>query len=225
MKKNLFLLLLLVTGIISSCKKNNYQPLDYGYDYYGLEKGRFIEYEIRYMEHDSLLNKHDTSIFYLKTVIGSEYVDNEGRTGFEYLRYRKNSLSGEYVFLNKWVTLIADRKAQLVEENQRKVKLVFPVGKEQEWDANMYNNLGEQLAHYEGINIPYANSFFSTDSAVTVEFYKYKSLIDDRLEQEIYAKGIGMVYKVSKNLYYQFGWTSPYKGTELYYSVIATGTE
>jgi|SRR5690554_4631066 len=218
-------LFVLLLGIVYSCKKNNYKGIDHGYDYYGLTEGRFVEYSVTYIDHDSLLNKHDTLNFYLKTVVGDAYIDNEGREAHEFLRYKKDSLHENYQFLNKWVTLIADNKAQLVEENQRKVKLVFPVLKKQVWDVNMYNNIGERESRYEVIHQPYSLSSFAFDSTTTVEFYKYETLIDDRLEQEVYAKGIGMIYKVSKELYYQFGQSIPFKGTEWYYTIISTGIE
>ncbi len=219
------IILFILFSTVLSCKKNNYKSVDFGYDYYGLTQGRFVEYKVTYIDHDSLLNKHDTLNFYLKTLIGDEYIDNEGRTAYEFLRYKKDSISGDYHFINKWVSLIADNKAQLVEENQRKVKLVFPVKKNQFWDVNMFNNLGEQEASYEVFNKPYSISTFNFDSTATVELYKYKTLIDDRLEQEVYAKGIGMIYKVSKELYYQFGISVPFKGTEWYYTIISTGIE
>jgi hypothetical protein len=100
---------------------------------------------------------------------------------------------------------------------------VFPITTSQTWDANIYNTDGEQLAHYEDIYSPKDYSGLHFDSTTTVEYHKFKSLIDDQLEQETYAKGVGMIYKVSKTLYYQFGFSKPFKGSELYYTVINFG--
>lgn len=224
--KNIFFYIAIVLSLfLVACKKNNYKnsTIESDKTFFGLEQGRFIEYKVQFMDHDSLLNKHDTSIFYYKTVVGDEYIDNEGRKGFEFLRYKKDSIAGTYEFISKWTTVIADNKAQLVEENQRKIKLIFPFNTSESWNVNMLNTTNEQLAHYEEIyqSKNYFNLYF--DSTVTVEFHRFQSLIDDQLEQEVYAKGIGMIYKVSKNLYYQFGYSNPFKGTELYYTVINYG--
>jgi len=218
----LSLLAFLFVGI-NSCKKSDDRPIHYGYEYFGLETGRFVEYKVQYIVHDSLLNKHDTTNFFLKTVVGDQYIDNQGRTEYEFIRYKKDSLNGTYQFLHKWVAYLDSKHAELVEENQRKVKLVFPIQKNQIWDVNMYNMDGEQETHYSTIDSSYQNPYFSTDSAVTVEFYRYKTLIDDRLEQETYAPYIGMISKVSKELYFQFGVATPYKGTEMYYSIYSYG--
>lgn len=228
-KRSTYSFLIALSVVLSlslfSCKKNNYKNTDFGYTYFGMEQGRFIEYEVQYIEHDSLLNKHDTTSFYYKTVIGDKYIDNEGRKGFEFMRYKKDSLNQNYVFLSKWTIFLEDNKAQLVEENQRKIKLVFPVNKTQIWDINAFNPLGEQNAHYENINTAVSYSNLHFDTTTTVEFKRYKTLIDDQLEQEVYAKNVGMIYKVSKELYFQFGISKPFKGTETYYTVINYGKE
>lgn len=227
MLKRTSYLLLGILVLLVACKKNENLAVNpqLDYAYFGLEQGRFVEYEVNYMEHDSLLNKHDTTRFYYKTVIGDEYMDNEGRKGYEFMRYRKDSLMDNYQFLSKWVIQIADYQAQLVEENQRLIKMVFPILKTQEWDVNVYNNDEATLAHYKDIHSPYANMYFSTDSSTTVETKNYQTLIDDQLEQETYAKNVGMISKVSKELYFQFGQTKPFKGTELYMEIMTTGIE
>lgn len=225
LKGGIALFVLLIIGF--SCKKNTFKAVDpvTEYSYFGLGKGRFIEYKVEYIEHDSLLNKHDTTNFFYKTVIGEEYYDNQDRLGYEYLRYRKDSLNGEYTFLSKWLIQIVDNRAQLVEENQRKTKLIFPITDSQKWDINAFNNEDELEAHYEDIHTTYQNDDFQTDSSVTVEIYKYETLIDKYLEQEIYAKGVGMISKISRELYFQFGQTKPYKGTDLKMEIFKTGKE
>lgn len=219
------LILIVVIFLFASCKKNVDSTLEYGYEYFGLEKGNFVEYKVSYMEHDSLLQKHDTTHFYYKTVIGDEYIDNEGRKGYEYLRYRKDSLQQEYTFLSKWSTFIADFRAELVEENQKKIKLIFPLKKNETWNVNSFNMNGERLAFFEEVHKSKNIGNHPFDSTATIEIYRYKTLIDDRLDQEVYAKNIGMIYKVSKDLYFQFGWTLPYRGTEIYYEYLNSGKE
>lgn len=223
-RKSIFLFIIPLVGLFS-CQKDQYKDLDFGYDFFGIEEGRFVEYSVRYIEHDSLLNQHDTLDFFYKTLIGEKYIDNEGREAHEFLRYKKDSLHQEYQFINKWVILIANDQAQLVEENQRKIKMIFPVKKSQKWNSNAYNSLADQEAHYEHLNELVDLGLEQPRHSVTVEFERYTTLIDDRLEQEVYAKGIGMVTKISKDLYYQFGASQPFKGIEWYYNFHATGIQ
>lgn len=222
-----FVSLTFILLALTSCKKDTFQPRNAEHDfaYFGLIKGRFVEYKVQSIIHDSLLNQHDTTTYYYKTVIGDEYYDNEGHLGYEFLRYQKDSLQKPYQFISKWIAMIAENKAQLVEENQRKIKLVFPIIFSQKWESNVYNYLDDQEAQYEQIDVPYSNGNFSTDSSISVVYYRYKTLIDDRLEGERYAKGVGMIEKTSKELYYQFGSTTPYKGKESYFRIINFGME
>lgn len=217
---------LLVLAITFSCKKNSVDAsaFDKQEHYFGWEKGKFVEYEVTSIFHDSLLAKHDTIYYQLRTVIGDTFIDNSGRVANEFLRYRRLNATDQWEFTDKWTGIIADNKAQLVEENQRIVKMVFKPSLTETWDANMYNLDETRMAKYLSIDVEKQFNNFIFPKTTTVEFYRYKTLIDDRYESETYAENVGLIEKTSKDLYFKFGSTIPMKGKEVYYRVINFGS-
>lgn len=56
--------------LLFSCKEEIEAPY-FGYTYFGLEQGRFLEYEVTHITHDENLNpQHDTTVYRLRTRIG-----------------------------------------------------------------------------------------------------------------------------------------------------------
>ena len=48
------------------------------------------------MYHDDASNIHDTTIYQLKTYIGQDYIDNQGRTAKEFKRFKRNTNLNQY---------------------------------------------------------------------------------------------------------------------------------
>ena len=186
-----------ITGFLllfAACKKKNETP-DFYYDYFPLTEGHYVTYHVREIRIDTSLNLNDTSEFYLKAVIGDDIIDNEGRTAKRYNRYVRQNLTDPWVLQDIWTTILDDGRLELVEENQRTIKLVFAPSKYKEWNANAYNMLGDQECYYTDLHEPGSINGFSFDSTVTVEQEEFFSLIDYRRKYEQYAKGVGMYYK------------------------------
>lgn len=212
--------------LVEACKKDSI-PVDFQYDYYDLTLGRYIEYDVVEITHDQdAAIKHDTSIYYLKTLIGDTVIDLEGRVANRFYRYKKANLTDNWVVSDLWTTLIKDRRAELVEENQRMVKLVFKPSKSKVWDHNAYNIEDEMECFYRDLNDPRVINGLSFDSTITVEQDSFISYIDYRRKYEVYAKGVGLVYKYSKDLKIdQFDTMNVKNGKEVFYKIRAYGIE
>ena len=198
-KRNVLLqlaaMLTIVAGIlVVSCKKDNSAP-NFHYDYFPTGQGRYVTYSVREVYIDNALNINDTSEYFVKAKIGDTITDNEGRVARRYERYVRETASDPWVLQDIWTTIVNGNKVELVEENQRVIKLVLAPDKFKEWDANVYNQLGEQECYYVNIHEPGGINGFSFDSTVTVEQEDYFTMIDYRRKYEQYAKGVGMYYK------------------------------
>jgi hypothetical protein len=63
------------------------------------------------------------------------------------------------------------------------------------WNGNAFNNLGYQEYSIESLNIPFQLNNVIFDSSLTV-IQNYKSnLLEFENSKEIYATGIGLIYK------------------------------
>ncbi len=206
------------------CKKDTGAP-NFHFDYFGLEEGRYVIYDVLEIDHDiDATIQHDTSEYQLKTVWGEIYYDNEGRKCRKFRRYILDTLTNNWMLKDTWYGLIDNIRAELVEENQRVIKLVFAPSQQKEWDANAYNTFEEIPCYYENIHKEYTINNTLFDSTVTVEQANEANLIDTIRKYEIYAKGVGLIYKHFKENDYQFT-NTPHKGRELYYSFVSSGIE
>lgn len=207
-----------------ACKKES-DSIDKKTEYFGLEKGRFVEYQATYMFHDSLLQKHDTINYQFKTLIGDTILDNVGRVARKFHRFQRKNSSLPWEEIDIWTAIIIDSRAELVEENQRKVKLIFTPTLEKVWNSNAFNNLGVVEAFYSSIDESKTINNLTFENTLTVEEEDFKTLIETRRKFEVYAKNIGMISKTNKDLEFKFGSSKPIKGEEYYFNVTNYGVE
>lgn len=225
MKNNyLYILALLsITVIVNSCKKSEPVP-SFHYEYFGMEEGRYVIYDVVDITHDADLAQHDTVYYQVKTQWGQPYIDNIGRNAREFNRYRRNTSSDAWQQTDVWTGIIVDRRAELIEENQRVIKLFFAPTSEKYWNANAYNTFDELESYYDDIHKEktIGGTFF--DSTVVVDHVDEQNFIDDIRIYEVYAKGIGLVKSFYKKNKYQ-GTPEVDNGKELYYTYNSSGVE
>jgi len=220
-QKSILGILLLVT-VLFSCKKDT-EP-DFHKDYFGLETGRYVIYNVTEIRHDAALSPaHDTISYQLKTVWEGEYIDNEGRSASEFRRYKRDSSNDPWVLSDIWTGIIDGIRAELIEENQRVVKLVFAPTLSKEWDVNNYNNMPEMNAYYSDVHVDTTINGVTFDSTVVVDQDRFYSLIDTVRLFEVYAKGVGLIRKYEKNNTYNFADPEPQAGKEVYYEYVEHG--
>lgn len=228
MKITTFLLFLSLIALVS-CKKGNSSAPNFHFDYFPLEEGTFVVYDAMEIAHDiQALVKSDTTRFYLKTVIGEQIVDDNGMAAHKFLRYTKTNLSDEWTLKDVWTTRVQNERAELVEENSRVVKLVFPPNRSKLWDINAYNTENRLMARYNPslIHVPFTISNFNLDSTIQVEQEDFFSLVDHRRKYEVYAKNVGLVYRWHKdNFINNFDTLNIRYGKEIHYRMIDFGVE
>lgn len=218
---------LFVAGVVllTGCKKEAATDLDPQTEYFGLKEGAFVEYDVTYMFHDSLLQKHDTIHYQMRTVVADTEIDNSGRVVRKFYRYFRNNASAAWQVKDLWTAIIEQNRAELVEENQRTIKLVFRPVDGKKWNMNTFNNLGDVEASYSGVGTAKTINGLSFASTATVDQEDYKTLIDLRKKYEVYALGVGMIQKYYRDLKYKFGSAKPIKGEEYFYNVTNYGVQ
>ena len=210
--------------IILGCKKEN--TPNFHYDYYPISEGHFVTYSVREIIIDDVLFQDDTLNYFIKTVIGDTISDNEGRIARRFERYFRDSVNHPWILQDSWTTIIADGRAELVEENQRTIKLVFSPSKYKEWNCNAYSTLDALDCYYRDIHKPASINGFSFDSTITVEQEDFddKKLFYRR-KYEQYAKGVGMYYKQETDFNFQLNTTNVIKGKEIIMRLIDYGEQ
>lgn len=178
----------------NSCKKDD-ETFYMGYDYFPLNEGHYIIYSVREVHVDKQVELRDTFDYFIKTEIGAEIIDNSGRKAREFNRYYGTSANGPWIIHDVWTAINDGSRAELVEENNRVIKLVFAPSEDDEWNMNAFNELDPLDCYYSNIHGPYTLGGTDFSSTVTVEQEDFSSFIDSRRKYEVYAKGIGMIHK------------------------------
>jgi hypothetical protein len=205
MKAHLRFFLIAAIGsflLLNSCKKELVNSNQFLYSsYYELKSGKFVEYDVMEVNHDeNAAIQHDTSYYKLKCVIEDTFTDNAGRLAYNYVRYKRLSSSELWVQSDLWSTIVFNNKAELVEENQRIVKLVFPASEFTIWNANQFNSDVKLNCKYAELHKSKVINGFSFDSTLVVEQEDKRNLIEFKRKYEIYANRVGLVKKYYKDL-------------------------
>lgn len=199
MNKSLTIRLLSITILIiglfiSSCEEDEPVTPFIGYEYFPDDAGIWIEYEVDSIVYDSEFG-NDSLHYFLREIIESKFVDNEGRDAQRIERYKRGNTSATWKIKDVWYANLTSTTAEKVEENVRFIKLNFPLKLDKKWDGNIQNVQTEQNYEITKLNEPYEVNGFAFDSTVTVTQVNFETLVSKDFVVEVYAKNVGLVYK------------------------------
>jgi hypothetical protein len=199
--------LILLAFFSESCRKDKSVHTDFGYGYYPAQQGRFVIYDVDSTVFDPFRNDTVYYKYQLKEYRESVFNDNEGRPSMRVERYTRNfSVTYPYdslpwILKNVWYETVTASHAERVEDNQRYVRMIFPVKNLAYWNGNAQNTQGDWEYQYQGINQAgdYGGQHF--DSTVTVIEKDETNLLNRRLYKEVYAKKAGLIYRKLIDVY------------------------
>lgn len=218
--------LLIVSGIfiLFSCKKNESTPINYYYNFFPNDIGRYVIYKVSDYNYTTIGN--DSSFYYIKEKITANFVDDQGNLSQRLERYKADSLNGQFLISDVWVVTKTKTDAEKVEENIRYVKLDFPIKSDVFWDGNSFNSLSEATYSYDSLFIVREINNLVFDSTVKVVQKDNYNAVEYQQWYEIYAANIGMIYKEYIDLSInQFDINNINQGKKLKMSVVAYGKE
>lgn len=195
MKKltSFFFSILLLASCAEEVIEVDADALNAGKEYFPLKAGSYVEYSVNQVLHKELVDDEFQN-FFLRQEVAS--VDTSG----QYPIYRleistKTKLTNEWVLDSVWTVRDEGSRLVQVENNVPFVKLIFPVQESLEWDGNRYNTLS--IEEYEAINLnqPYDLGMESFDNTLTIIQKDNYTLIDKDSRMEVYAAGVGLIYK------------------------------
>lgn len=219
MKQNIFHLILLLTCVVLTlCTCNKTSDFQSGKleDYMNMQVGKYILYEL-----DSTVftnfNTTKTEIHYqAKDVVNAVITDSEGRPSWRVIRYmraRNSTNEADWKPNITYMVTVLPKSVEVVEENQRYIKLQAPIKSGFEWRGNSYISAEafEPSFSIDAWKYTYekVDSVFTFDDGRQVENTITINQRDEVLgnpnnpyvytiqnfSKEVYAKGIGLVYK------------------------------
>ncbi len=196
-------ILIAVLIIQDGCRDTTINPdqLQTGYSYFPVDTGMYREYyvvDIKYVA-----GVADTSTWFYRETQKYWYLDQGGDSTLLIERDIRNDTSDAWA-VDSLFRVKKNRTRVLVNENNVDyVKMVFPVRDSLSWNANTYNDLGEEDYRYQDVDKDIKINGLEFPSTMKV----LQKEIDDPIvnyvkKDEIYADKIGMVYKESIDLFY-----------------------
>ena len=193
-----FIAVLSVTAglfLISSCEKDAViPPTPYYRDYFPAKVGSYITYMCDSIVFNDFTDVTDTFRFQIKEKYVSEFTDNSGRPAIRIERWKRDDTTSWFL-KDIWYVVKTDKQIEKVEEDQRYLKLIFPVRQDLNWNSNALNGEDSLNVFYKSVHTPFNNGILQFDSAATVESTYPNNLINEFVSTETFAMKTGMVYK------------------------------
>lgn len=201
MKKYKILSTLALAAVMLACSDNNKEIASAGYEYFPLEEGNYVIYQVEKTQYSVADDPIQVS-YYLKELCSKPYIDGAGNEIYKIERYKKTSLQQNWKIDSVWTAYRPLDKAVKVENNIAFVKMVFPVSNGNKWNGNLLNTLSAEnyKASTNTNSLKINNLIFDKSLTVTQKYDSSLVSLDKR--QEIYAPNIGLVYKETSNLEY-----------------------
>lgn len=196
MKKALFFISILLIILAVSCKKDKVlPPVDMGYNYFPINIGHWVAYQVDSIVWDDFTQKIDTFHYKIKELVESEFTDAEGRITQRIERYIKINDTSDWQIKNVYYWNRTPSVGEKTEQNIKYARLIFPVVKNEKWNGNMYNFFESQNYKYTYIDKADDYNGISFDSTLSVLQKDEEYAISKDYQEEIYARNVGMIYK------------------------------
>ena len=190
------LFLLITTVFLVSCIETEEPDVaSLGYEYFPLETGAYNIYEVTQIEY-SYGEPNDTTTFQLQVIVGESNL-SAGEESFSLLRYVRDINQQEWQLDSVWTARRNSYIAVVVENNVPVIKLSFPVEGNLRWDGNSLNT--NPYDEFKLVNVELPFTLDNTTYTKTVELVKEEildTITADNYHKEVFAWGIGMIYRI-----------------------------
>ncbi|HMN07040.1 MAG TPA: hypothetical protein PKD45_15100 [Flavobacteriales bacterium] len=205
------------------CKRDeNPARLDMGHAYFPTDTGRWIEYAVDSVWRNDDAAQWDSLHYMLREAITNNFADAQGRNAQRLLRARLDTATGTWVPKDVWWQVRTHLNAERAEENQRRVKLVFPPRTGQYWNTNATNTGRSYELTFQEVDVPWSMNGMSFDSTLLVKTTYLNNAVRTNTYYERYAKHVGLVYRQVDSTDTQFmGGPPRVRGT--WYRQVITG--
>lgn len=227
-----------LVGILASCKKDEEtKELDLGYDYFVENIGSYVIYQVD----STIYNDFDATIrnvsVQFKEKIVENFKDNLDREAHRVERYVRANADEDWRLARTYYFVKQERALEKVEENLRFVSFVFPPKENLEWEGNRFietvdNNkyLADWKYKLTTVNAPATVNGVNYAHTATVLLRDRETQIEKIFAKEIYARGVGMIYKEWWHLETQTNFEKPWlekaeKGYVIKMQAITHGVE
>ncbi len=213
-----------ISFLISSCKKTEHFTSPQVTDYYPLEVGKYITYDLDSTVFYINFGQQASEIHYqVQDRVDAQITDNLGRPAFRILRFIRQDASQAWAPNNTFMAVPTANSIEFIENNLRYLKLELPIKQDFSWKGNSYIDTYSNYTDitylddwdyiYDSIGVPLTINSVTIDSTIKVferdEFLGQDPSIpgtqyaEKNYAVEKYGKGIGLIYREFLHWEYQ----------------------
>lgn len=203
MFRSLTYLLFCCCVFLTSCRGDDdseIPPNFEGYTYLPLQVGQERIYRIDSISYDDFTGTIDTVTFFERQLISAVENDLQGRRNYRIKIYRRNIDSLPWRLRNTELSYRGTYRYELNQGGITYVPLVFPPLAKSRWNVNALNAQAEINYQYQNLHQAFRIESKLYDSTITVLQNEEFNLISTEKDIEVYASGIGMIYRENIDL-------------------------
>lgn len=231
MKKLIYIILSVI--IFTSCKKSTEDlvltPID---DYAPLKVGKYITYSLDSLIYTNFGNTETHRLYEVRYLTADTLTDILGRKAFRITRFIRTIPAGVFTPDNTFLAVNTGTTFEFTENNLRYLKLTQPIKEDHTWKGNSaidvttvipgvrdFTYLADWDYTYVNVGQPYKLGSFNLANTLTVNQRDVSTnlpvtaatnIATRDFSKEIYAQGIGMVYR--EFLHWEFQQGTKYTG-------------
>lgn len=225
MKKGFyFLMILIAPALLVSCeKKDEIFKTAAIADFSPLAVGKYITYRLDSTVYTAFGTQKEIHSYEVKYETDALITDNLGRPAYRIIRYIRNSPVAAWQSDASFMAVNTGTGLEFTENNMRFIKLKQPIKEGANWKGNSFIDtyslysevkyLADWDYTYEDVDMPAVLGSFNLDSTLTVNQRDEitgnpgdaNSYSEVNIGKEIYARGIGLVYRNFLHTTYQPG--------------------
>lgn len=181
---------------IVSCKKDQLDPYFSikGAHYFVLKPGMKRYYRVDSIHFHGQTGKNDTFNYRVKEQIDTFFMDNLGEQAARIEMYYRELDTLPWKIYKVVYAKVNKNYAEKVEDNRRYLKMMLPPNEESLWNLNQRNDLDKRFLHYSMLEKPYEDKYMQADSSIKVQFDEVVNEFEEYRYEEVYAKGIGLLF-------------------------------
>jgi hypothetical protein len=169
-----------------------------GWEYFPLEIGEYKVYEVEETRYALTEPRETFRKFFLKEVVVDSFLNQEKNLTYVLHRLTKESEQEQWSLDSVWTVRRNEKRVIVVENNIPFVKLIFPVKNARVWDGNAFNHKGKEEYVMEKVDQPLlVNDILFDQTLNVVQSNNPDQIIFQDMRNEVYARGVGLVFKES----------------------------
>jgi hypothetical protein len=169
--------------------------------YFPIRVGSYFIYDIERVEYT--FGNPSENKYQLKIQVVDTIENLKGVSVYRLYRFTRENETDDWSYLDTWALRDERFETVLDQGNLSTVVLTYPLRKNLRWNGNQYNNLTKEYFYVQSVDEEFTYKDFHFDNCVTViQSDEQDKIVQFNQRKEIYAQGIGLVYKDSTLLNY-----------------------